>query len=499
MTNTPQPTTHTAPAFPMQTELVGALITAIGKENVLTETAALRAYDCDAFTPEKRFPDVVVLPQNTQQVSKVVQICNKFSIPFTPRGAGTGLSGGATAITGGVVISTTRLNQILEVDVPNRRMVAQAGCVNVYLTKAVKKDGLHYAPDPSSQGACTVGGNVAENSGGPHTLKYGVTTNHITGLKMVLPDGEIMTLGGKVEDSPGYDLVGIVVGSEGTLGIVTEVTLRLTPLPQSVRTLLAIFETVDQATQTVSDIIATGLIPAALEMVDTFIIKACEDAFHLGFPKDAEAVLIIEMDGLEVGLDEEANAARAIAEKNGAREVRQAKTELERALLWKARKQAFGALGRLGLSMVTHDGVIPRTRLPEVLREVRAIAHRHGLEVGNVFHAGDGNLHPNLMYNEHNQEQLKSVMKAGDEILKLCVEVGGSITGEHGIGIEKMEAMAWMFNEADLALMEQIKGVFNKNELCNPGKVFPTAKRCWETEHGSKIVEKAKVGRAAAV
>ena len=321
-------------------------------------------------------------------------------MPFTPRGAGTGLSGGATAIAGGVIIATTRLNRILEADVPNRRMTAQAGCVNVYLTKAVKADGLHYAPDPSSQGACTVGGNVAENSGGPHTLKYGVTTNHVTGLTMVLPDGEIMHLGGKVEDAPGYDLVGLVVGSEGTMGIVTEVTVRLTPLPQSVRTLLAVFETVDQATQTVSDIIAAGVLPAALEMMDTFIIKACEEAFHLGFPLDAEAVLIIEVDGLEVGLDEEADRAKAIAEQNGAREVRQAKTDLERALLWKARKQAFGALGRLGLSMVTHDGVIPRTRLPEVIREVRAIAKRHGLEVGNVFHAGDGNLHPNLMFDE---------------------------------------------------------------------------------------------------
>src|SRR5581483_4062683 len=314
-------------------------------------------------------------------------------VPFTPRGAGNGLSGGATAITGGVIIATTRLNKILEADIPNRRMVAQAGCVNVYLTKAVKAEGLHYAPDPSSQGACTVGGNVAENSGGPHTLKYGVTTNHVTGLTLVLPDGEIVHLGGKQEDPPGYDLVGLVVGSEGTMGLVTEVVIRLTPLPQSVRTLLAVFESVHHASQTVSDIIAAGILPAALEMIDTFIIKACEEAFHLGFPMDAEAVLIIEVDGLEVGLDEEAERAKAIAMQNGAREVRQAKTELERALLWKARKQAFGALGRLGKSMVTHDGVIPRTRLPEVLKQVREIAARHGLEVGNVFHAGDGNLH----------------------------------------------------------------------------------------------------------
>ena len=487
------------PKAPMAAELERELIAIVGLDAVLTGESELRAYDCDAYAPEKRYPDAVVLPRNTEEVSRIVKLCNRLSIPFTPRGAGTGLSGGATAIAGGVVIATTRLNKILEADVLNRRMVAQAGCVNVYLTKAVKANGLHYAPDPSSQGACTVGGNVAENSGGPHTLKYGVTTNHVTGLTMVMPDGEIMVLGGKAEDAPGYDLVGLVVGSEGTMGIVTEVTIRLTPLPQSIRTLLVVFESVDQATQTVSDIIAAGVLPAALEIVDTFIIKACEEAFHLGFPMDAEAVLIIEVDGLEVGLDDEAARARGIAERNGAREVRQAKTDLERALLWKARKQAFGALGRLGLSMVTHDGVIPRTRLPDVLREVRAIAKRHGLEVGNVFHAGDGNLHPNLMFDERDPEQVRNVMHAGEEILQLCVDVGGSITGEHGIGIEKSQAMAWMFSEADLALMERIKKVFNKNELCNPGKIFPTAKRCWETEHGATMAEHARGNRGAAV
>jgi glycolate oxidase len=496
MTSTPA--IHRPPRAPFAAELERELVAILGREAVLTGETELRAYDCDAYAPEKRYPDAVVLPQSTQQVAQVVKLCNRLQIPFTPRGAGTGLSGGATAIVGGVVIATTRLNKILEADVPNRRMVAQAGCVNVYLTKAVKADGLHYAPDPSSQGACTVGGNVAENSGGPHTLKYGVTTNHVTGLTLVLPDGEIVHLGGKAEDAPGYDLVGLVVGSEGTMGLVTEVVIRLTPLPQSVRTLLAVFESADQATQTVSDIIAAGVLPAALEMIDTFIIKACEEAFHLGFPMDAEAVLIMEVDGLEVGLDAEADRAKEIALGNGAREVRQAKTELERALLWKARKQAFGALGRLGKSMVTHDGVIPRTRLPEVLREVRAIAARHGLEVGNVFHAGDGNLHPNLMYDERDPAQLKNVMHAGEEILKLCVDVGGSLTGEHGIGVEKIDSMPWLFSDLDLDLMERIKRVFNRNELCNPGKIFPTAKRCWETEHGPHIAERAP-GRGAAV
>ncbi len=492
-------TTRRPPKPPFAEELERALVAIVGREGVLTGETALRAYDCDAYAPEKRYPDAVALPQNTEQVAEIVKLCNRLGVPFVPRGAGTGLSGGATAIGGGVVIATTRLNKILEIDIPNRRMIAQAGCVNVYLTKAVKAEGLHYAPDPSSQGACTVGGNVAENSGGPHTLKYGVTTNHVTGLTLVLPDGEIVHLGGKEEDAPGYDLVGLVVGSEGTLGLVTEVIVRLTPLPQSVRTLLAVFETADAATQTVSDIIAAGILPAALEMIDTFIIKACEDAFHLGFPMDAEAVLIIEVDGLEVGLDEEAERAREIAMQNGAREVRQAKTELERALLWKARKQAFGALGRLGKSMVTHAGVIPRTRLPEVLRQVRQIAARHGLEVGNVFHAGDGNLHPNLMFDERDPEQVQNVIHAGEEILKLCVEVGGSLTGEHGIGVEKMEAMAWLFSDADLELMARLKRVFNTNDLCNPGKIFPTSKGCWETTHGPQMARRTAPGRGAAV
>jgi glycolate oxidase len=484
------------PKAPYAAELERELIAILGRDAVLTDEAELRAYDCDAYTPERRYPDAVVLPQNTEQVARIVKLCNRLKVPFTPRGAGTGLSGGATAAIGGVIISTIRLNKILEIDIPNRRMIAQAGTVNTYLTKAVKKDGLHYAPDPSSQGACTVGGNVAENSGGPHTLKYGVTTNHVTGVTMVMPDGEIVHLGGKIEETPGYDLIGLVVGSEGTMGLVTEVTIRLTPLPQSVRTLLAVYERADQATQTVSDIIAAGILPAALEMIDTFIIKACEDAFHLGFPTDAEAVLIIEVDGLEVGLDDEANRAREIAMGNGAREVRTAATELERALLWKARKQAFGALGRLGKSMVTHDGVIPRTKLPEVLREVRAIAQRHGLEVGNVFHAGDGNLHPNLMFDERDPQQIQNVMHAGEEILQLCVDVGGSITGEHGIGMEKIDAMSTLFSPADLDLMERLKAVFNKGDLCNPGKILPSAKRCWETDHGHRH---ATAARGAAV
>jgi glycolate oxidase subunit GlcD len=483
---------------PAVANLVRELTAIVGEEAVLYRPTDMRVYDCDAYAPERRSPDAVVLPSDTDQVSRIVKLCCRLGIPFTPRGAGTGLSGGATATEGGVVISTMRLKQILSIDIANRRLTAQAGCINVDLSKAVKAHRLHYAPDPSSQGACTVGGNAAENSGGPHTLKYGVTTNHVTGLTLVMPDGEIVSVGGQVEDTNGYDLVGLMVGSEGTLGIVTEVTVRLTPNPPAIRTLLAIFDTSDQATQTVTDIISAGILPAALEMIDTFIIKCVEEAFHLGFPLDAEAVLIIEVDGLEPGLDREANRAREIANANGAREIRQAQTDLERALLWKARKQAFGALGRTGLSMVTHDGVIPRTKLPVVLRRVAEIAHAHGLKVGNVFHAGDGNLHPNLMFDERSPEQVRNVKEAGEEILKLCVDVGGSLTGEHGIGIEKVNAMPWLFSEADLAFQDQIKRVFNPTGLCNPGKLLPAGKRCWEV-NGPRLADRRTPARGAAV
>ncbi len=482
---------------PDNSALFHELSSLVGTEAMLTDPASIRAYDCDGYTPARNGPLAVVLPANTEQVSAIIRLCARLGLWFTPRGSGTGLSGGSTPMCGGIIISTTRLNRILHIDVPNRRLTAQAGVVNTYLSRAVKADKLHYAPDPSSQGACTVGGNVAENAGGPHTLKYGVTTNHITGLTMVMADGEVVRLGGLAEDPAGYDLVGLVVGSEGTTGLVTEVTIRLTPLPQSIRTMLAIFDSAESAVRTVSAIVAAGILPAALEMIDTFIIKACEEAFHLGFPNDAEAVLIIEVDGLEAGLQVEVDRVIEIATANGAREVRTASTERERALLWKARKQSFGALGRLGLSMVTHDGVIPRTKLPEVLARVKEICGRYNILAGNVFHAGDGNIHPNLMYNEHDPVQLDNVMHAGHEILRLCVEVGGSITGEHGVGVEKIDVMQVQFSPQDIALMEAIKTVFNPTGLCNPGKLFPTAKRCWETEHGAKMVKAA--GRGAAI
>jgi glycolate oxidase len=465
----------------MDPSFIQSLKQICGSESVLAGRDEALVYECDAYTIQKDLPEVVVLPTSTEQVSAVVRLCHERGVPFVARGAGTGLSGGALALNGGVILSLTRMKRIRSIDLRNRRMVAEAGAVNLSLTRAVAADGYQYAPDPSSQMACTIGGNVAENSGGPHTLKYGVTVNHVLGVKLVLPDGEIVSLGGEVEERPGYDLTGIVVGSEGTFGIVTEVTVRLVRQPQTCRTMLAVFSDVDAATETVSGIIAAGIIPAALEMMDQLILQAVEAAFKFGFPLDAGACLIIEIDGLEAGIDRQADEVRRICMENGAREVRRAAPGPERDLLWKARKRAFGAAGRLAPSNVTQDGVIPRHKLPEVLREIRAIADRHDLQVANVFHAGDGNLHPLILFDERERGAIERVVAASTEILKACVRNGGSITGEHGIGIEKSGYIEEMFSETDLEVMRRVKGVFNPRDLCNPGKIFPTGKGCIET------------------
>ena len=453
-----------------------------GADGVITDPVQLLAYDCDAYTIEKALPTVVVLPQTTEQVAALVKLANREGLPITPRGAGTGLSGGALAVNGGLVIGFSRMHRILWVDVRNRRLRAQAGAVNYQLSKAVQSENLHFAPDPSSQGACTIGGNVAENSGGPHTLKYGVTVNHITGLQVVLPDGEVVELGG-VEDEPfGYDLVGLLTGSEGTLAIVTEVTARLTPNPQGVRTLLAVFNTLEDASQTVSDIIAGGIVPAALELMDALTLQAVEAAFGYGFPLDAEAVLLIELDGLEAELDGEQAAVIEICQRNCAREVRRATTPQERARLWAARKKAIGALGRLAPSCVTQDGVIPRSKLPQVLREAALIATKYQLQLANVFHAGDGNLHPVLLLDDSDPEQVARVVEAGDEILALCLREGGSLTGEHGIGVEKCAMMHQMFTAHDLDTMKRVKAVFNPHDRLNPEKLFPDTRYCYESK-----------------
>ena len=451
-----------------------------GADAVLAGKDETLVYECDAFTFQKRHPEVVVLPSTTEQVSAVVRLCSKYGVPFIGRGAGTGLAGGTLAVEGGVIIAVTKMKRIKEVDLRNRRMVVEAGAVNLNLSRAVGGEGYQYAPDPSSQMACTIGGNVANNSGGPHTLKYGVTVNHVLGLTVVLPDGEILHLGGKEEDHLGYDLVGILVGSEGTFGIVTEVVVRVVRLPQTVRTMLAVFESVEDATNTVSGIIAAGIVPAALEMMDKLIIQAVEEAFKFGFPLDAGACLIIELDGLEAGIDGLRERVLEVCRANNAREIRTAASGPERDALWKARKRAFGAAGRLAPSNMTQDGVIPRTKLPVVLKEIDRIVAHHGLKVANVFHAGDGNLHPLLLFDERIPEQVKGVLAASEEILKMCVAYGGSITGEHGIGIEKSSYSSCQFSEKDLELMFQLKAVFDPKGICNPGKMFPSGHGCME-------------------
>jgi glycolate oxidase len=460
----------------------------VGSANVIQNPEEKLVYECDGLTMFKAVPDVVVFPTSTQQVAEVVRVAHRHHIPFVARGGGTGLSGGALATEGGIMIALTKLNQILEIDLENQRAVVQPGVVNLWITQAVAAQGYYFAPDPSSQQACTIGGNVAENSGGPHTLKYGVTTNHVLGLEMVLPDGRIVETGGPAEDYPGYDLTGIMVGSEGTLGIVTKVVVRLLRKPEAVKTLMAVFESMDDASNAVSDVIGQGIVPAAIEMMDQLALEAVEAYIHAGYPTDAGGVLLIELDGLRDGMDETAAQIGVIARQHQAREVRLAKDDRERELLWLGRKRAFGAMGRISPSYYVQDGVIPRTRLPEVLRQISDIARRHQIRIANVFHAGDGNLHPLLLYDERDTEQRQRVLQASEEILRVCAAVGGSLSGEHGIGMEKREDMPLIFSATDLAVMQKVREVFNPDNICNPGKVFPTPGRC--VELGPPVTEK---------
>lgn len=474
--------------------IVGRLREIVGPDGVLHDPDELLVYECDGYVVEKTSPDIVVFPSSTEQVVAVVKLCNEFDIPFVPRGAGTSLAGGCLPVGGGVMIALTRMRRILEVNVRDRYAIVEPGLVNVHLTQELKGSGYHYAPDPSSQGACTIGGNVATNSGGPHTLKYGVTVNHILGLEVVLPDGTVSHLGGPVEGLPGYDLPGLFVGSEGTFGICTQVTVRLTRDPAAYRTMLAIFETVEEATQSISDIVGAGIIPAALEMMDQGIIEALEAAFHFGFPLDAGAVLLIEVDGLDVAVSEEAERIVSLCNSAGAREVRRADSVEERQLLWKCRKQAFGAIGRLSPSYCTQDGVVPRTKLPEILAFITACGQRHGIRIVNVFHAGDGNIHPILLFDERDTEQIQRVLAASHEILEKCLELGGSVTGEHGIGVEKISLMHQLFSEDDLDVMRTVRQVFNPDDRCSPAKMLPTAGAC-----GMEHIEKSHPGRRAAM
>lgn len=459
------------------------LQTIVGRDALISTPSELLVYECDGYTIEKNRPEVVVFPTSTQQVVAIVKLCNELKVSFVPRGAGTSLAGGCLPVGGGGVISLARMKKIHEIDCRNRFAVVEPGVVNKWLTDKLTPLGFHFAPDPSSQGACTIGGNVATNSGGPHTLKYGVTVNHVLGVELVLPDGEVVHLGGPYEDNPGYDLTGVAVGSEGTFGVVTKVWVRITRNPEAYRTLLGVFESVDDATECISEIIGAGIVPAALELLDTPIIEAVEKAFKFGFPLDAGAVLIMEVDGLEAGLDEEAAKMERIAKKNKAREVRQANTPESRLLLWKSRKQAFGAIGRLAPSYCTQDGVVPRTKLPHILRAIRSIGEKYRIKICNVFHAGDGNIHPILLFDERDADQVTRVLDASFEILDECIKVGGSVTGEHGIGVEKISLMSKMFSEADLATMGRLREAFNPQGRCSPGKMLPTAGACVE-HHG---------------
>ncbi|MBF6600575.1 MAG: FAD-binding protein [Dehalococcoidia bacterium] len=474
----------------MTRDVVRALERALGRERVIASAEELIAFEYDA-TIERGQPQAVVFPDSTEQVSAAVKVAHRYDVPVIPRGAGTGLSGGAVAAVGGVVVALTRMKRVLEVDAVNRLAVVEPGVVNLDLSRAVSPFGLYYAPDPSSQRACTIGGNVAENAGGPHCLALGTTTNHVLGCELVLADGTIAQIGGRSRDVAGYDLTGAFVGSEGTLAIATTITVRLSRLPESTRTLLAIFDTVDDASNAVSSIIASGFVPAALEMMDRNIIRAVEPMLHCGYPLDAEAVLLIEVDGLEESTAEQAEAVAAICRANAARELRLAVEEADRALLWSGRKASISALGHLFPNYYVLDGVVPRTRLPAVLRQTYEIAERYGFAVANVFHAGDGNLHPNLLFDEREPGVTARVLEAGAEIMRACVAAGGSITGEHGVGLEKRDFLSWIFGEDDLRAMAGLKAAFGAGEQYNPCKAFPT-------HHGCGEVTQAQVQRAAA-
>ncbi len=455
-------------------QLVEELRQVVGSANVLDGGVDLQLYGYDAYLEERR-PDAVAFVHTTEEVTGVVRACHRAEVPFVVRGGGTNLTGGTVPIRGGVVIETIRMNRILEVDRASLRARVQPGMFNLEFGNALAPLGYQYLPDPASQKAATLGGNVGENSGGPHCFKYGVTTNHVLGLTVVLPDGDVVHLGGKAPDAPGYDLTGAFVGSEGTLGICTELVTRIVRLPEGVKTLLAIYDTVEAGSETVSAIVSSGLVPATLEMMDQLVIQAVEQSMKCGFPLDCATVLIIEVDGLLDDLEQQADAIAALCRAHGAREVRVARDEAERATLWAGRRGAFGAVARITPSYLVCDGTVPRTALPAMLRKVAEVGRRYDLRIPNVFHAGDGNLHPLILFDWRDAEQKERVLKAGMEILAACVEMGGTISGEHGVGIEKIDAMRLVCSEEEIRAQLKLKRAFDPEELANPGKVFPPA------------------------
>ncbi len=460
-------------------KLLSELRAIVGADAVVEGRSSLKVYECDGYTLAKAAPELVVLPGTTTQASEVIKLLAARQIPFVPRGAGTGVSGGCLPGDAQVMIGTSRMRAVRSLDFANRVAEIEAGVVNLEVTRAVEGRGFYYAPDPSSQSACTIGGNVAENSGGPHTLKYGVTVNHLIALEIVLPDGEVMWLD-RCGDAPGYDLVGVFTGSEGTLGLVTAARVRLMKKPEAVATLLAVFPGIAEASRAVSAIIAAGIVPAALEMMDALVISAVEAAYHFGFPGDAGAVLIIELDGLAAGLDALAERVGEACINEGASEIRRAADEAERALLWKSRKRAFGAMGRLTPNYCTQDGVVPRSRLPEIVAIIAEVGSRYDLRIANLMHAGDGNIHPLILYDEATPGEVERVLAAGDEILRACLDLGGSISGEHGIGVEKIGLMGAAFGVETLDAMADLRAAFNPLGLCNPNKVVPTDRSCIE-------------------
>lgn len=460
----------------------------VGKDGVVRRREELLTYECDGLASYRQRPALVVLPRTTEQVAEAVKICDRNSIPWVARGAGTGLSGGALPVEDCVLIVTALMKRILDIDLENQRVVVQPGVINNWVTQAVSGAGFYYAPDPSSQIVCSIGGNVAENSGGVHCLKYGVTTNHVLGLKLVVPDGSIVDVGGSVPEMPGYDLTGLFVGSEGTLGIATEITLRILKIPESVCVLLADFTTIEEAGAAVADIISTGIIPAGMEIMDNLSINAVEDVVATGcYPRDAGSILLVELDGLEVEVKTNKHRVAELCKKNGARNITTASDPETRLKLWKGRKAAFAAAGHMSPDYFVQDGVIPRTQLARVLQEIEALSEKYGYKIANVFHAGDGNLHPLILYDNSVPGALHQVEELGGEILKLCVKAGGSISGEHGIGSDKKCFMPDMFTETDLETMQWVRQVFNPKGLANPGKIFPTPRTCGESANVQQV------------
>lgn len=461
-------------------KIAAALRSIVPGEGVITETDSMRVYETDGLSAYRQLPMIVVLPETTQQVADILRYCKEEGVKVVPRGAGTGLSGGALPLADGVLLGLGKFNRILEIDYDNRAVVTQPGVTNLGITHAVQDDGFYYAPDPSSQIACSIGGNIAENSGGVHSLKYGLTTNNVLGVEFVTIDGEILRFGGKHLEADGYDFLGLITGSEGLLGVVTEITVRILRKPSTARAVLVGFPTPEEAGACVAAVIGAGIIPGGMEMMDNPAINAAEDFVHAGYPRDVGALLIVELDGPEVEVDYLIGRVREIAEANGATEVRISESEDERNTFWAGRKAAFPAVGRISPDYICMDGTIPRKQLPEILTRMSAMSKKHNLRVANVFHAGDGNLHPLILFDANKEGELERAEAFGADILTACVELGGVLTGEHGVGIEKRDLMGAMFTETDLNQQQRVKCAFDPDGLLNPGKVFPQLHRCAE-------------------